>query len=669
MPPRAASPRGASVALAPATGPSANGYMPAWHAVATDPVSTGGDAAAATAAPASPSSLLPTTDNLSSWCRDPASFDMTPPPGPRAVVALPFQPCRGDGMMASLSPRIASQHGSQPHDARLLHSQAPRGCAVTAQSGGCPASHSVSSVGGHAPPIIAIDVDEVLVCYVEGFRKWLQRELPGVQLPHQELFQEAHNTMSPWRIKFALEGGLDNLEAVPGADEALHRLRAAGARLEVVTSRPPTMRESTEALLQRLFPRDTFSAFHFVGPGQKGKTCLQIGALALVDDQIPNTVDVLGCGLLPVLFNLDGSYPWSACHPEDLPQGVRCTFNWRATCDYLVSELQLIEPRSLRSSPEIGIAATRTWQAVADVALAPAVASEAISPFASSAGNAAEHVTLNSTASENRNLVIPRRVPDERTVAAIGEATRAANAVRAEASAPAAWSASVQVATIGPTAWEPAAGSPTELSTVPRRQPPMGEAAEAAGDNAHRAPASHETPGSPGSSPRKLPSSEAVHAALAMASQGSASKRWSVADQTQSTCQGHSAKSPWPEQSELQEDDSDSPRAITRALEVLAETETLLAQTGKVLQGDCMSKAQGASNGVTAKAETQAEAYLGALEAEIGTEDLPADGRESLLQSSRPDDSSGLPMPMEVFEDEEIIKDESQSVFEYEDAE
>jgi len=104
------------------------------------------------------------------------------------------------------------------------------------------------------------------------------------------------------------------------------------------------MRESTETLLRRLFPPDTFAAMHFVAGGEKGRTCNAIGAAALVDDQIPNIIDACECGVVAVLFDLCGSYPWSVCNPEELPAASVRLETWAATCDYLLSALRLGGP-------------------------------------------------------------------------------------------------------------------------------------------------------------------------------------------------------------------------------------------------------------------------------------------------------------------------------------
>jgi len=131
-------------------------------------------------------------------------------------------------------------------------------------------------------------------------------------------------------------GGLDRLEAVPGALLALRMLLSAGVRLEVVTSRPPVMRASTQALLEGLYGADVFSAMHFIGPGEKGLTCRNIGAVALVDDQLHNVVDAHSHGVQCVLFDLRGGYPWGA-RPEDVPPGVQRMENWSSTCLFLLS--------------------------------------------------------------------------------------------------------------------------------------------------------------------------------------------------------------------------------------------------------------------------------------------------------------------------------------------
>mmetsp|Transcript_2363 Transcript_2363/g.6827 ORF Transcript_2363/g.6827 Transcript_2363/m.6827 type:complete len:552 (-) Transcript_2363:38-1693(-) len=190
--------------------------------------------------------------------------------------------------------------------------------------------------------VVALDIDEVLVRYFDGFLKFMARENPEGTRDIDTLFAEAHSPISKWRLQFAMSGGLDNLEPVPGAATALQRLREAGIRLEAVTSRPPAMRECTEAMLLRLFPAGTFSAAHFVSSGEKGRKCNEIRACAIVDDQLPNILDTSSCGVFAVLFDYAGSYPWlKEVGPGDLPTGAVKLESWERTCDVLLQRLGL----------------------------------------------------------------------------------------------------------------------------------------------------------------------------------------------------------------------------------------------------------------------------------------------------------------------------------------
>jgi len=190
--------------------------------------------------------------------------------------------------------------------------------------------------------VVALDIDEVLVRYFDGFLKFMARENPEGTRDIDTLFAEAHSPNSKWRLQFAMSGGLDNLEPVPGAATALQRLREAGIRLEAVTSRPSPMRECTEAMLLRLFPAGTFSAAHFVSSGEKGRKCNEIRACAIVDDQLPNILDTSSFGVFAVLFDYAGSYPWlKEIGPGDLPTGAVKLESWERTCDVLLQRFGL----------------------------------------------------------------------------------------------------------------------------------------------------------------------------------------------------------------------------------------------------------------------------------------------------------------------------------------
>ncbi|CAK0843914.1 unnamed protein product, partial [Prorocentrum cordatum] len=107
----------------------------------------------------------------------------------------------------------------------------------------------------------------------------------------------------------------------------------------------------------------------------QGLTCNAIRALALVDDQIPNALDACQCGVVSVLFDLDGSYPWSVCDPEELPREVRRLESWADTCEFLLAELRL--GQTLRAPARPNRTGTRDTAALAVGARPPAWAAAA----------------------------------------------------------------------------------------------------------------------------------------------------------------------------------------------------------------------------------------------------------------------------------------------------
>lgn len=210
----------------------------------------------------------------------------------------------------------------------------------------------------HAQPVVAVDIDEVICRYVDGFRRFLERIGHGLgswDAQPAALFKEAHDPRSALRAAFARSGGLDLLDEVQGAVAGLTRLRAAGVRLEAVTTRPGAMRATTERLLRRLLPADTFAAVHHVQPGQKGRVCSQLGAQVLIDDQIPNAKDAATSGVSAILFDYQGEYWWTHTGGE-LPTGVTRFQSWNAVVDRV---FEIVAPNSVIPTPRPVFGAAR----------------------------------------------------------------------------------------------------------------------------------------------------------------------------------------------------------------------------------------------------------------------------------------------------------------------
>lgn len=192
-------------------------------------------------------------------------------------------------------------------------------------------------------PVIAVDVDEVLCKFSEGFMTWRSHvtgtnaPIPAVGVCFKVACSKNNNAE---REDFAKSQAFVEIDRVPGALEALRRLKRAGFRMEVVTSRPSSMAEASNRYLQWAFP-DLISDAHFVSSGQKGNVCKRIGAGFLVDDQCKNVSDACKAGVHGVLFDFAGTYTWN--HVKVPPEAVR-TANWDEVLGYIFKTTGAQEP-------------------------------------------------------------------------------------------------------------------------------------------------------------------------------------------------------------------------------------------------------------------------------------------------------------------------------------
>jgi len=189
--------------------------------------------------------------------------------------------------------------------------------------------------------VVAVDVDEVLCKYSEGFFKW-QAARDGSEEPPPApgiCFKLACNKgNAAAREEFALSQAFVEIDCIPGAKQALKRLRKAGARFEVVTSRPLSMKEATLKYLKKYYD-GLIDEVHFSPSGQKGKICKEIGAEVLIDDQARNISDAAKEDVPGVLFDLFGTYTWSQA--ATLPGIAVRKRTWEEVSNYLMHRLSL----------------------------------------------------------------------------------------------------------------------------------------------------------------------------------------------------------------------------------------------------------------------------------------------------------------------------------------
>lgn len=184
-------------------------------------------------------------------------------------------------------------------------------------------------------PILALDLDELLFPFAENFLKYVNNErgtgfsiddIPGY------LFKGLPDIPLPEVLQligaFLTRTGLQPLP-LQGAVEAVEQLKHQ-FELVVVTARYDELKEATLAWLQTYFP-DMFerivlcNSFAVTRPNTRTKVdvCLELGAVALVDDSVAHVTEMATDGKRGVLF---GDYPWN--QTDELPEGVTRARNW-----------------------------------------------------------------------------------------------------------------------------------------------------------------------------------------------------------------------------------------------------------------------------------------------------------------------------------------------------
>lgn len=184
-------------------------------------------------------------------------------------------------------------------------------------------------------PVLALDIDEVLCKFCEGFAKWQT----GLDIPRtaDECFRLSYRPgIEATREMFLATPAFLELDPLPGSVEALQYLKRCGFILVAVTARPGSTKTATERWLARFFP-NLVSALYFTPCGAKGPLCQQIGARVLVDDQLPNVSNAHLYGIYSVIFDQDGMYTWNQTGANKLPATVVRAFSWVQTANWILS--------------------------------------------------------------------------------------------------------------------------------------------------------------------------------------------------------------------------------------------------------------------------------------------------------------------------------------------
>lgn len=204
-----------------------------------------------------------------------------------------------------------------------------------------------------APPVIAIDLDEVLGHFIPPLCDF-HNEAYGTSITPADFtsyrFCEVWGGDDQLSIEkvhaFFKSSHFLDIPVVPGAVASTTRLRELGYQLVIVTSRQLVIEQVTREWIARHFPSNTFS--HIVFGNHWGVTgrkiskvelCRQLNAQLLVDDGLRYVTEMAAVSKPAILFDLNASYAWNRSE-KPLPKGITRVHSWSA----VVEKIQTILP-------------------------------------------------------------------------------------------------------------------------------------------------------------------------------------------------------------------------------------------------------------------------------------------------------------------------------------
>ena len=190
-------------------------------------------------------------------------------------------------------------------------------------------------------PIIAVDVDDVLVPHFQDLIDWYNHEY-GTKLAltdqyshNLDVWDATSNEQAIRRVHRFFETP-EFLQAKPYAEavQAIHTL-AVVYELAVITARDTIIQSVTQDWLDKHFT-DLFKAAHFTAQfsleakaRSKVDVCSDIGAAFLIDDTFSTCAGVAEKGMIGLLF---GDYPWN--EGAALTERVVRVKDWAAVLEY-----------------------------------------------------------------------------------------------------------------------------------------------------------------------------------------------------------------------------------------------------------------------------------------------------------------------------------------------
>jgi|SRR5579862_1198888 len=190
-------------------------------------------------------------------------------------------------------------------------------------------------------PIIAVDIDDVLMPHFQDLINWYNREY-GTNL----MLADNHpKSIDNWGTD-SFQAAIKRVHRFFDTDEFLNSrpFKEAKAAIKdlsddylmfVITSRDTLIEETTRKWLNEHFP-EIFKEAHFTGlyrlkgrPIPKSEIAKQIKADYLIDDSLEHVTGASEIGIKGLLF---GDYPWNQA--DKLPSAVVRVKDWQEVLEY-----------------------------------------------------------------------------------------------------------------------------------------------------------------------------------------------------------------------------------------------------------------------------------------------------------------------------------------------
>jgi 5'(3')-deoxyribonucleotidase len=169
---------------------------------------------------------------------------------------------------------------------------------------------------------IAIDIDEVLMAFVEPMAQWKGLKMPrrrGYAYVYRDMFKISEFESQKMVRDFYESRAFEMIEPTEGAQEAVARIRNSATKVYAVTGRQQPVREKTEDWLALHFPgvfddlvlTNSFTE-HEVA---KVDVCRGLDLDTIIDDSELNCLSCAYGGMTAIHFagSRGALYPWCDC--------------------------------------------------------------------------------------------------------------------------------------------------------------------------------------------------------------------------------------------------------------------------------------------------------------------------------------------------------------------